>query len=270
MLESTFIHVQGIGPATESSLWRQGALTWHDYLREPERIMVAPRHRARLQETLLESIEALESARVDYFARCLPTREHWRAASAFPKLGYLDIETDGGMNPDSVTIIGLFDGYETTIYTKGRDLARFACECQEFDGFVTFFGGGFDVPMLKRRFPVLENVFADRLHIDLCPLLKTLGYRGGLKSIERQMGIRRRPETDGLSGYDAVRLWRRWQEQGEECADALRLLHMYNEEDVVNLEALFKITRPNLYAALRAEPSVEAHLCAAGSDVSDS
>ncbi len=114
------------------------------------------------------------------------------------------------------------------------------------DGFVTFFGCGFDVPFLKRRFPVLENVFADRLHIDLCPLLKTIGYSGGLKSIERQLKINRTPETEGLSGLDAVRLWRSYTRGGDSSEDALRLLHLYNKEDVVNMKALLEFALPRL------------------------
>jgi uncharacterized protein YprB with RNaseH-like and TPR domain len=100
--------------------------------------------------------------------------------------------------------------------------------------------------MLKKRFPVLQNVFAERLHIDLCPLLKTLGFRGGLKSIERQVGINRRPETDGLNGMDAVRLWNQYQRGGENAEEALRLLHRYNEEDVVNLKFLLDFAIPKL------------------------
>ena len=82
------------------------------------------------------------------------------------------------MAPDSITLIGLYDGFEMRAYVKGENLAQFAYECQDFDGFVTFFGTGFDVPFLKRRFPVLESVFADRLHVDLCPLLSASAIRG--------------------------------------------------------------------------------------------
>ena len=247
MLTSTFIHAPGIGPATERSLWEQDIACWSDYANldsceTPPRIPA--RHRATLDRVIAGSIEALEAERVDYFARHLATRDHWRAVNEFPRLGYLDIETDGGYDSDSITIIGISDGFDTKIYTKGINLAEFAFDCQEFDGFVTFFGGGFDVPFLKRRFPVLERVFADRLHVDLCPLLKSVGYKGGLKSIERQLGIARRPETDGLSGMDAVRLWRAYRRGGGQAEEALRLLHAYNEEDVVNMKRLLEIALP--------------------------
>ncbi|MBV9851945.1 MAG: ribonuclease H-like domain-containing protein [Armatimonadetes bacterium] len=249
MLTSTFIHAPGVGPATERSLWGQGANDWWAFLEAGKRLRVPPRHRAALVETVEQSVAHLEAARADWFARRLPKKEHWRAVSAFPKVGFLDIETDGGFSPDSLTVIGLSDGSETHAYLKGRDLARFAFDCQDYDGFVTFFGTGFDLPFLKRRFPVLENVFAGRFHVDLCPLLKRLGHTGGLKSIERQLGIPRVPETDGLTGYDAVRLWRAYRKGGRGADDALRLLLAYNREDVVNMKLLLDYALPRLRAA---------------------
>jgi uncharacterized protein len=261
MLTSTFIHASGVGAVTESGIWSQGICNWQDYLARGSEINLAARHRATLAYTIEQSLEALETGQADYFARALPAREHWRAATAFPRIGYLDIETDGGSYGESITIIGLHDGWETRIYTKDVDLARFAFECQEFDGFVTFFGGGFDIPLLKKRFPVLEGVFADRFHIDLCPMLKALGYKGGLKGIERRLGINRRPEIDGLSGMDAVRLWRAHRQGGRGASEAIRLLRLYNEEDVVNMKTLLEFALPRMHklAGMPCEAPILAH-----------
>ncbi len=246
MLTATFLHAPGVGPATEQELWSGGIRTWQEFLDNAHR---APaRHREALTVTVEDSLRALQDARADYFSQALPKKEHWRAASHFPRLGFLDIETNGGMAPNSVTVIGLSDGHETKFYVKGRNLAEFAYDCQDFDGFVTFFGTGFDVPFLKRRFPVLERVFADRLHIDLCPLLKRLGHRGGLKKIEAALGIARVPEAEGLSGMDAVRLWRVYRRGGRDSDDALRLLLAYNREDVENMKTLLEYAVPRLTA----------------------
>ena len=113
---------------------------------------------------------------------------------------------------------------------------------------MTFFGTGFDLPFLKRRFPVLESVFADRLHIDLCPMLKRLGHTGGLKRIEQELKISRVPETDGLSGMDAVRLWRAFRRGGRGADEARSLLLAYNREDVINMQTLLNYARPRLEA----------------------
>ena len=214
--------------------------------RGPPTCGLPSRHKDSLRETVEDSLAALGAGRADYFARNLPAREHWRAVSQFPKIGYLDIETNGGMSADSITLIGLYDGDETHFYVKGENLAQFAYEAQDYDGFVTFFGTGFDLPFLKRRFPVLESVFADRFHVDLCPLLKRLGQTGGLKRIEQRLGIARIPETDGLSGMDAVRLWRAYRRGGRDAEEARRLLLLYNKEDVVNMETLLHYALPRL------------------------
>jgi uncharacterized protein YprB with RNaseH-like and TPR domain len=55
---------------------------------------------------------------------------------------------------------------------------------------VTFNGLNFDVPMLYRNFPKL---MLDQLHLDLCPTLRRVGLRGGLKRIEQQLGLLRDP-----------------------------------------------------------------------------
>jgi uncharacterized protein YprB with RNaseH-like and TPR domain len=249
MLTATFIHAPGIGSVTERSLWAQGVTNWEAYAENPAGIRVPPRHRESLQTTVEDSIAALAEARADYFAHNLPKKEHWRAVSHFPRIGYLDIETNGGMSADSITVIGLYDGFEFHKYVKGQNLAQFAYDSQDYDGFVTFFGTGFDVPFLKRRFPVLENVFADRLHIDLCPMLKRLGHTGGLKRIEQHLGISRVPEAEGLNGMDAVRLWRTYRRGGRDSEEALRQLLAYNKEDVVNMKTLLEYALPRLREA---------------------
>jgi uncharacterized protein len=79
--------------------------------------------------------------------------------------------------------------------------------------------------------------------VDLCHALKRLGYRGGLKKIESEVGLLRSPETRGLSGWDAVRLWREYRYGS---AEALELLLRYNREDVVNLQALMELAYDGL------------------------
>jgi len=247
MLTATFIHAPGVGQTTERSLWQQGAVTWSAFLELSDSLKITPRSRVALTDTVKTSIDRHAARDVRYFARGLPKREHWRGLSSFgDRISYLDIETDGGFDANSVTVIGLYDGFEARTYVRGKDLAEFADDCREFDVFVTFFGGGFDVPFLIRRFPQLESVFADRLHVDLCPLLKRVGHRGGLKSIERQIGIARVEEAEGLDGNDAIRLWRIYRGGGPHAEEALRLLLAYNREDIVNLKTLLEYALPKL------------------------
>src|SRR2546426_536691 len=70
-----------------------------------------------------------------------------------------------------------------------------------------------------------------------------VGFFGGLKSIEAEMGISRSDETSGLRGSDAIALWHAYQ-AGDD--DALDLLLTYNLEDAVNLEPLAKFAYETL------------------------
>jgi hypothetical protein len=235
VLASTFVHIPGIGPKTEGQIWERGVRTWGDFLREPAAAGLSAVKTQRIAEAAATSVERLQQEDHRYFATMLQTREHWRAYPEFGhRIAYLDIETTGLEGYDQVTIVGVYDGSDVRIYTKGEDLQEFADDIGQYSLLVTFHGSCFDLPFLRRRFPHLR---LDQLHVDLCPALRRLGYKGGLKSIERQLGIERSPETQGLDGWDAVRLWREW-EQGSE--ESLELLKAYNREDIVNLERLMR------------------------------
>ena len=75
-------------------------------------------------------------------------------------------------------------------------------------------------------------------HIDLRYLLRTLGYAGGLKACEKQLGLDRE-ELSGVDGYCAVLLWNDFIRQRN--VKALETLLAYNVQDVVNLETLMVI-----------------------------
>jgi uncharacterized protein YprB with RNaseH-like and TPR domain len=76
------------------------------------------------------------------------------------------------------------------------------------------------------------------VHIDLRFLLKNLGLTGGLKRIEKEVGLVREDEIDGLNGYEAVMLWKDYQ-WGDKAA--LEKLIRYNTADIVNLEPLMEM-----------------------------
>jgi len=246
MLTATFTHAQGIGPLTERRLWDAGILTWQAALSAPAAdLPLTVAQRTMLMPVLEESVAALERRDYRYFSRSLPAKDHWRAAPEFmDRLGFLDIETNGAYGGDAITVIGVYDNIESRIYVRDRDLDEFAEDAAKYSVWVTFFGGGFDIPLLRQRFPQLPF---DQIHIDLCPVLRRLGYRGGLKSIEHQLGIQRAEEVEGLGGWDAVQLWRRWRSNRDE--EALRLLLQYNREDIENLSLLLAFAYGRLKAA---------------------
>ena len=77
----------------------------------------------------------------------------------------------------------------------------------------------------------------DLIHLDLRFLLKELGYSGGLKNIELQLGISRPEDVANVNGFEAVRLWKKYK-QGD--LQALEKLIKYNIEDIVNLKDLLE------------------------------
>ncbi|MDX1933661.1 MAG: ribonuclease H-like domain-containing protein [Capsulimonadales bacterium] len=243
MLTATFLHAPGIGETTEKRLWQRGIRSWKRALSAtPAELALSKAKIATFLPAVAASQEALTRNDHRYFASLLPAREHWRAMEAFgDRIGFLDIETNGGFRPDDITLIGVYDGFESRFYVQGKNLADFVAETERCALWVTYFGTGFDLPFLKRRFPEIPF---DQLHVDLCPLLRRLGYTGGLKRVEESVGLRRPPEVDGMSGMDAVHLWNRYRRYRN--TDALERLIQYNRADIENLKPLFDFAYPRL------------------------
>lgn len=97
---------------------------------------------------------------------------------------------------------------------------------------ITFNGRCFDLPFIKHKFP---SVDLDKIHIDLRFLMRDLGFSGGLKNIEREIGISRDEEIGDISGSEAVRLWKKY-ERGD--TKALDILLKYNIADIENLKVM--------------------------------
>ena len=130
-------------------------------------------------------------------------------------------------------------------YVRGENLADFSAELEQAALLVTFNGTLFDLPLLRQAFP---DGCWDQLHIDLRFALHSLGLRGGLKSIEQQVGIRRPGELHGLGGTDAIELWQAYL-RGREAA--LETLLAYNAVDIENLEILLELAWPQLREKLQ-------------------
>jgi len=233
VLEHTFVHIQGIGPKTERALWARGIRTWHDYLARPEPLLSVSRDRL-VRDELERSLE--NRGDVDYFSRRLQARDSWRLFEAFRAgTAYLDIETSGGYEGfDEITVIGLYDGARTQTFVNGVNLEAFEIAVAEYDVVVTFNGACFDLPCIRHAFP---GITLPPAHIDLRFVLRRLGLAGGLKAIERRMGLAREEGVDGLNGLDAVRLWAEYRNGDRSALD--RLIR-YNTADIVNLEPLME------------------------------
>lgn len=234
MLQKTFIHLGGVGMATEKKLWRRGVLDWNDLLQRGLECLPESR-RASIGDGVRESIRRYDAGDWAFFEQCLPTSQKWRAYHDLKDRAlFLDIETTGLSDADSITLIGAYDGAETKTFVAGLNLEEAAAEISRHQLLVTFNGTCFDLPFIRRHFGGLT---ANHVHIDLRYSLRGLGYRGGLKAIEREFGIERSAGTRFLGGWDAVRLWNQYLGGSRE---ALELLKKYNEEDVINLKTLLE------------------------------
>lgn len=241
MLTRSFIHLQGVGKTTEARLWQRGATDWDAFLQIRDELGMARGKVAYWGDCIEECRERLAGEDSRYFARALAPRDHWRAYPEFRhRVLYLDIETTGTGTEDEVTVVGVYDGRELRQYVRGVNLHRFPDEMEECGLLVTFFGSGFDLPVLRRAF---HQTRFDVLHVDLCYALKRLGHSGGLKRVETELGITRSEQTAGLSGWDAVRLWEEYRRGN---GHSLARLLAYNEEDVVNLARLMEIAYTGL------------------------
>ena len=241
VLRHTFIHAPGVGYVTEGRIWRQ-ARTWDAYLAKEDSMRISPRLKARVSRVVRESERRLAARDQRFFDAWLPTQERWRAYGDFrDDAAYLDIETTGlNWSGDLTTLVGVSDGRRFRTYIRGVDLDELASDLRRYKLLVTFNGTHFDLPVLRNAFPSLPPL----LHVDLQYPLRRLGFHGGLKRIERGLGIERPEDVRGLTGSDAVKLWRRY-ERGDD--DSLDALIMYNRQDVENLRPLMDYA----YAALR-------------------
>jgi hypothetical protein len=245
MLEHTFVHIPGIGSRTERALWEQGVLTWTDALDTARPTGFSDDRWSRTCRCIEQSARNLERLEHRYFADGLSPSEHWRAWRNFAHaIAYLDIETTGCAGSDRVTVVGIYDGSRTSTFVRGDNLDDLRDVLDEYAMIVTFNGASFDLPFLRRHFRGLQF---HHLHLDLMHVLRRIGYTGGLKSIERQVGIERDDDLAGLSGWDAVRLWNDYCRGSD---DALDTLVRYNAADIENLEILSELAFSEMKSAI--------------------
>jgi uncharacterized protein len=238
MLEHTFIHIPGIGSTTEQRLWECGVRTWADANGMDGGVpTIRPQVWALLRRWLPASRDALRQKDAAFFGRLCRLGEAWRLFSRFAQdCVYLDIETTG-LSPeaDDITLVGVYDGETYQAFIAGHNLTALPAYLQHFRLITTFNGAGFDLRFLRVAFPQLTF---PPIHIDLRPTTRKLGLTGGLKAIEATLGLQRDPAVRGLSGFDAVLLWRRHLRGDRQALD---LLVEYNRADVVHLKTLLDV-----------------------------
>ncbi len=147
---------------------------------------------------------------------------------------YLDIETCAG---GQVTVVGIYRedrGFSQLVGGHITDVAVWEA-LEGVDTICTYNGDRFDLPILEGQTRLeLRSRFRS---LDLLRECRRVGLKGGLKCMEERFGIAR--ATRGMNGWDALHLWARFENEGDQ--EALRLLLEYNREDVMNLIQLERI-----------------------------
>ncbi len=148
---------------------------------------------------------------------------------------YLDIETTGlDAEYHEITVVGVCIARGrrrkvVQLYEESLTPKRLLEVVAPADLLYTYNGARFDLPFIRTHLGV--DLREHAAHVDLMHHCWRCGLYGGLKSVERQLGIDRR--TVGVDGREAVRLWYEYRDAGNERA--LRRLLRYNAEDVRNL-----------------------------------
>ena len=151
---------------------------------------------------------------------------------------YLDIETTGLSWLDAeITVIGIYlvngsDSRLVQLVGKEVTVDNLLTAIDGISTIYTYNGSRFDLPFIRGSVGIDLEAVAN--HHDLMYDCWRCNLFGGFKAVEQQLGIPR--QLQGITGFDAVLLWERYQYYGDE--NALATLLKYNEEDVVNLKVL--------------------------------
>ena len=239
-VENSFVPVRGVGEKTERQLWRDGVTDWGTF---EDSDALGETRRDRVLRFVDEARDALEREDADFFGDTFPDAELWRMYRNFEDTAcFFDIETTG-LDPDrnKVTTVSFHRDGETTTLVRGDDLTaeNVAAEFRSSDVIVSYNGRSFDEPFLETDL----GLSVDTPHIDLLPLCRQLGLTGGLKGVEKTLGVGREGVED-VDGREAVRLWHAY-EDGD--TEALERLVKYNRYDTENLRSVLERVHERLH-----------------------
>jgi uncharacterized protein YprB with RNaseH-like and TPR domain/predicted nuclease with RNAse H fold/adenylate kinase family enzyme len=250
MIERTFVHIPGVGTATEERLWQRGFRSWdqlyealHSGLSIRDVLRLGPSTQRSLfpdlqrcepdrrslawLDVLDQSVKALREHAYHFFIERLWPRDHWRLlASRIGEALYLDIETTGlSRDLHYMTVVGALYGGRFFQWVWPERLEDLGELIERAPLIVTFNGRRFDVPFLCSQ----AFLPAPPAHIDLLDVARAAGLTGGQKEVEKQLGLPRDREVADVDGPQAVALWcRALYGDGE----SYRRLLAYNRTDV--------------------------------------
>jgi len=233
--EGSFLHLPGFGPKKIEMLHSQGIANWTELLHQHHLDLPGLDDTAPMWvKEIRAGKNALQENNLTYLVTKLHRSDHWRILADFiDQATFLDIETSGDQQCPEITLIICKHHGELYTYTAEQNLDEFLNLLDDISMLVTFNGASFDVPQMENHFRIPMR---DIAHIDLRWVCYHNKMRGGLKEIERSIGLIRPQDLIGMDGAEADWLWRRWKESGNR--NLLQRLTRYCAADVIALQHL--------------------------------
>ncbi|MBN1386077.1 ribonuclease H-like domain-containing protein [Candidatus Woesearchaeota archaeon] len=234
MIRNSFVFLDKIGLTKEKLIWQSGVRHWDDFLRAGSVSGIGKARKFYYNMQVRNAEKELEKDNSCFFADRMPKSEMWRLYETFKDDAlFLDIETTEHYG--DITVIGMYDGKESNFMVRGFNLDKdkFYAYLEQFKLIITYNGLSFDQPVIERYF---GKKFTKIPHLDLRHACARIGLVGGLKTVERTLGIDRDEEVANVMGSDAIYLWSMWKATGKR--EYLDRLIRYNEYDIVNLKPI--------------------------------
>ena len=245
MLNASFCFSKFVSEDQERALWARGITSWELAKRHLDEVsaVLGGSRAGKLVESLHEAEAAVAKGDAAWLRATWPTKETWRLWAGWVKpeqIAFVDIETTG-LTPglDQITVIGLADGTgNARAFVAGRPqpgdepLDKFREAIKAYKLVVTYNGDNFDLPFIEKHFKDHGFRF-DVPTLDIMWSARAIGLSGGLKDMEKQLGIVRTGDIAGMRGQDAIRDWGLWRTSGDLAA--YKRLTTYCRADCINL-----------------------------------
>ncbi len=207
MLKNSFLFLEKISKKKEQNIWKQGIKNWDDFLKAASIRGISKKSKFYYTQKIKEAQQALLNDDSTYFINKLPQKDIWRIYPHFKEAAaYLDLEVD---SYGKIILVGISNYYQTNTFVKYVNLEKeyLEQELKKYKLLITFNGSAFDLPKLKKQFQLEIKI----PHLDLKPLCVKLKLSGGLKQIERTLGLKRPQNLYG----NPVELWKAFYASGD-------------------------------------------------------